>query len=179
MHRAAKYADRWWYPPFIGLLAFADLFILVIPTDAILISAVILSPKRWAITGAMVAAGSALGSVALALLLRVEGLPWLLHVYPHLDKTKSWATATHLVDQWGGWGLFWIALSPIPQHAAIAVAAITGLGLPTIFGTVFGGRILKYELFAWLASHAPKVLGKMFGMRAIVQEAEEERRGHH
>jgi membrane protein YqaA with SNARE-associated domain len=167
MLRLGKHADQWWYAPVIGLLAFADLFILIIPTDAILISAVLIAPKRWLLIGTMVAAGSALGAVALTLLLRVEGLPWLLHFYPGIDHTKAWATATRLVDSWGGWGLFTVALSPIPQHAAIAVAAITGLGLPTIFVTVFAGRTIKYVAFSWIASHAPKLLGRIFGVKFV------------
>ena len=165
MAQLGKHADRWWYPPVIGLLACADLFILIIPTDAILISAVLVAPKRWLVIGTMVAAGSALGAILLTLLLRYEGMPWLLHFYPGIDHTKSWATATHLVESWGGWGLFGIALSPIPQHAAIAVAAITGLGIPTIFVTVFAGRTIKYVAFSYLASHAPKLLGRIFGMK--------------
>ena len=165
MAQLGKHGNQWWYPPVIGALAFADLFILIIPTDAILISAVMISPKRWLWIGTMVALGSALGAVALTLLLRYEGMPWLLHFYPGIDHTKAWATATHLVDSWGGWGLFGIALSPIPQHAAIAVAAIAGLEIPIIFGTVFLGRTLKYVAFSYLASHAPKLLGKIFGMK--------------
>jgi membrane protein YqaA with SNARE-associated domain len=167
MLRLGKHANQWWYAPTIGLLAFADLFILIVPTDAILVSAVLIAPKRWLVIGTMVAAGSALGAVALTLLLRFEGLPWLLHFYPGIDHTKSWHTATHLVDSWGGWGLFGIALSPIPQHAAIAVAAITGLGIPTIFFTVFAGRTLKYVVFSYIASHAPKLLSKIFGVKFV------------
>lgn len=169
MRRLQKHADKWWYPPLIGLFAFADLFILVVPTDAILISAVMISPRRWLYTGFMVALGSALGAVALTLLLRLLGLPWLLHFYPHLNQTKSWQTATHLVESWGGWGLFGIALSPLPQHAAIAVGAITGLGIPLIFSTVLAGRSIKYIGFSYLASHAPKVLGRIFGMKERLQ----------
>jgi membrane protein YqaA with SNARE-associated domain len=167
MRYLQKHANAWWYPPFIGFLAFSDLFILVVPTDAILISAVMISPRRWLYTGFMVALGSALGSAALSLLLRAEGLPWLLHVYPHLDQTKSWHDATHLVESWGGWGLFGIAISPLPQHAAIAVAAITGLSIPTIFGTVLAGRAIKYLSLSYLASHAPKLLGRIFGKAAL------------
>jgi membrane protein YqaA with SNARE-associated domain len=165
MHVLQRYAGHWWYPPLIGFLAFADLFILVVPTDAILVSAVLLSPRRWIYTGLMVALGSSFGAAALALLLRYQGLPFLLHIYPGIDHSAAWKTAIHLVEQWGAWGLFGVAISPIPQHAAIAVAALTGMSGLVIFASVMAGRSIKYLFLAWLASHAPKLLSKVWGMQ--------------
>ncbi|RYG34625.1 MAG: hypothetical protein EOO01_32105 [Chitinophagaceae bacterium] len=33
------YANRWWYSPLIAVLAAADSFVIVIPTDGLLVSA--------------------------------------------------------------------------------------------------------------------------------------------
>ncbi|MGZ6326982.1 MAG: YqaA family protein [Bdellovibrionota bacterium] len=165
LHHLQLHAGAWWYPPVIGLLALADLFILIVPTDAILVSAVMLNPRRWIYTALMVALGSSIGAVMLALVLRYHGLPFLLHIYPGIDHSAAWKSAIHLVEQWGAWGLFGIAISPLPQHAAIAVAALTGMNGLVIFGSVMAGRAVKYLFLAWLASHAPKLLGKVWGMQ--------------
>jgi hypothetical protein len=39
------------------------------------------------------------------------------------------------------------------------------MSIPMIFGLVFAGRALKYLFIAWLASHAPHILKKLWGVR--------------
>jgi membrane protein YqaA with SNARE-associated domain len=165
-----KYADRWWYAPLIGLLAAADLFLVVIPTDGLLISAVMLSPRRWIYFAFMVSFGSALGCLLLAHLLQVHGMPLLQHIVPGIEQNSTWAWTQQLMVQWGTWAVFLIALSPLMQHPAIALAALAGMPLLKIAGLAFGGRILKYLLLAYLATHAPGMLGNLWGLQHELDE---------
>lgn len=165
-----KYADRWWYAPVIGLLAAADLFLVVVPTDGLLISAVMLSPRRWIYTAFMVSLGSALGCLLLAYLLQQHGMPLLQHIVPGIEHHSAWTWTNNLMNQWGSWAIFLIALSPLMQHPAIALAALAGMPVTKIFALAFGGRILKYLLLAYLATHAPGMLGKLWGLQHELEE---------
>ncbi len=165
-----KYADRWWYAPALGLLAGADLFLVVIPTDGLLIGAVMLSPRRWIYTAFMVSLGSALGCLALAHLIQVHGMPFLLHIVPGIESNSAWTWTNQLMDKWGTWAVFLIALSPLMQHPAIALAALAGMPLLNIACFAFAGRIIKYLLLAYLATHAPSMLGNLWGLQYELEE---------
>lgn len=164
------HSNRWWYPPLIGAMAFADLFILVVPTDGILVSAVAIAPHRWIYTGLMVALGSALGATALAHVLQVKGMPYLLHMVPGIEHTKTWLWTNDLMHKWGDWGVAAVAISPLPQHPAVALAAFAGISLFEILVAVFLGRAIKYLFLAWLASHSPKLLNRCWGIKHELKE---------
>jgi len=165
-----QHADRWWYAPVIGLLAAADLFLIVVPTDGLLISAVMLAPRRWIYTAFMVSIGSAVGCLALAHLIQMHGMPFLLQIVPGIEQNSAWAWTNRLMNEWGAWAVFLVALSPLMQHPAIALAALAGMPLLSIGGFAFAGRILKYLLLAFLATHAPGVLGKLWGLQHELEE---------
>lgn len=173
-----RYSSRWWYAPAISLLAFADLFLVVIPTDGLLVSAVMLSPRRWLYTAALVSLGSSLGAAALAYVLSRHGLSFLLHVSPGIEQSHAWVWTNHLMSEWGAWALFLIALSPIMQHPAIALAAFTGISETKIFLVVLAGRAIKYLFLAWAASHAPRLLGHIWGMQYELEEVGLESSAH-
>jgi membrane protein YqaA with SNARE-associated domain len=165
-----RYSDRWWAAPLIGLTAFADLFVIVIPTDGLLVSTVMLAPRRWIYTAVVVALGSSFGAVALAFVLRSHGLPFLLHLKPDIEQTHAWIWTVGLMDHWGDWALFGISLSPIMQHPAIALASFAGMSLARIFCLVFSARLIKYLFIAWIATHAPRFIGKLWGMQYELKE---------
>lgn len=166
-----RYADRWWYAPLIAFLACIDHFVIIIPTDGLLVSAVMLAPKRWIYTTIVITLGSSLGAWLLAAILETHGLPFLLWISPGLDQTSVWQWTNTLMDQWGGWALFLVAISPLMQHPAVALAAMAYMPLKEIFLIVFAGRLLKYGFLAWLSSHAPQYLSKLWGIQDELKEA--------
>ena len=91
-----KFVDRIWYPPFIGLLAILDNFVMIIPNDGILISSSMLMPRRWFTLALCVAIGSTLGSVLLATFVETRGLEWILEIYPRVNETMSWVWTKNL-----------------------------------------------------------------------------------
>ena len=165
-----RYADRWWYPPLIAVLAFADAFIIVVPTDGLLVSAVMLSPKRWIYSAILVSLGSSLGAIALGHVIGVHGLAILLHISPGIDHSAAWTWTSELMGKWGYWALFLVALSPLMQHPAIAIAALAGMNLVHVFAFVLSGRAIKYLFLAWLATHAPAFLGRLWGIQHDLEE---------
>lgn len=165
-----RYTDRFWYPPFIGLLAALDNLVIVIPNDGILISSSMLMPKRWLILAFSVAVGSTLGALALALLVELQGLPWILQIYPGLNETASWKWTTDFFDQYGVLLVFAVAVTPFVQQPAVILASVADTPLWTLAAAVFGGRFIKFLIMAYVGSHAPKLLGKLWGLKGELKD---------
>jgi membrane protein YqaA with SNARE-associated domain len=165
------HAQSWWYTPLVALLALADAFVVIIPTDGLLVSACMLNPKRWIYTVLLVTFGSTLGAWALAAILEIHGLPFLLHIAPGIEQTTAWIWSVKMMNQWGSIALFLVALSPFAQHPAVALSALAGMPLWNIFLLIFAGRLIKYGLWGWISIHAPGLLGRVWGLQGDLQEA--------
>jgi membrane protein YqaA with SNARE-associated domain len=166
-----RHAQSWWYPPAVALLAALDSILIVIPTDGLLVSATMLAPKRWIYVAFIVTLGSALGALFLGAALELHGLPLLLQWFPGISETQSWKITDQLMDRWGTLALFLVALSPFMQHPAVILAALAGMPLLELFGVVFVGRLIKYFFLAWISTHAPGMLNKLWGIQGELKDA--------
>lgn len=159
------YADRLWYPPLIGLLAALDNLIIIIPNDGLLISSSMLTPKRWFVLALCVAVGSTVGAIVLAALVEYQGLPWILEVYPGLDDTRAWAVSNQFFDNYGLLLVFVVAVTPLMQQPAVILASLANTPLFDLAAVIFAGRIIKFLIMAYVGSHAPRLLKKMWGVK--------------
>lgn len=156
-----SFADRPWYLPFIAFLGGLDLFILVVPTDGLLISYVMLRPKQWIRAFILLALGCAIGSWLLAFLIQ-SGAQWFHYEnLTHSVGRETWEWVDQLVDNHGAWALALLALMPLPQFPGIVVAALAEMSLGTIFFSVLLGRLVKFVVLSYGASHAPRLLLKV------------------
>jgi membrane protein YqaA with SNARE-associated domain len=162
--RIRKYSHRPWYFPFVCVLAFLDLFVMIIPTEGLIVTTSILKPKRWLPTALFVTLSSSLGALALGALGDWQGVPFVAWVLgDDFFQSANWVRMTGWIERWGFWGLWFIALGPLPQQPAILICALAHMPLVEIFGAVFLGRAPKYILFSYLATHSPKLFRKFFG----------------
>ncbi len=166
-----RYADRWWYAPIIGLLALADNLIVIVPTDGILISSSMINPRRWVIFAIAVAIGSTLGAMILSYLVEIHGLPWILEMYPGIDQSRTWALTDRFFSQYGMLLVFIVAATPLVQQPTVILASLANESILEIGLVIFVGRTLKFLLMAYLGSHAPKLLSKMWGIRTELEDA--------
>lgn len=162
--RLQKYAKRWWYPLLVGALAGIDALIVVIPTDAILLSSVVLAPRRWFVLALCVASGSTLGGTILSALVKTNGLPWILEFYPHIDQTQTWITTHRFFDQYGAFLVFGVSMTPFAQQPSIILASLAMMPYPILIPALFAGRALKYVFVSYAASHAPKFFKNRWGL---------------
>lgn len=159
--RLQTFADRPWYFLVVGLLAALDLFVLVIPTDAILISTVLLQRRRWASAAFCVGLGGAVAAFALAGAIQWDG-PEVMQVwFPEVFHSPIWQTVNSFFDDHGATALFLWSASPFMQLPAVAVAALSGMSAWNVFLVCFVGRTLKAGVIAYFASHAPALLLKI------------------
>ena len=70
-----KYVSKPWYPLLLASLAAADAFLVFIPTDGLVVSSSMGTPRRWFAIGAWTALGSTLGALSLAYLAGHYSLP--------------------------------------------------------------------------------------------------------
>lgn len=166
-----EYADRLWYPPFIGFLAALDSLVVVIPNDGILISSCMLTPRRWFFLALSVSIGSTLGALTLATIVESHGLPWILNLFPGINESPSWLWTESLFSQYGLLLVFAIAATPLVQQPVIILAGLAQVPLLEFTGAVFIGRFLKFLFMAYLGSHAPRLLGRLWGLKSDLRDA--------
>lgn len=171
--RLEKFSHRIWYTPVVALLAAADLFILIIPTDALLISNVALRPKRWITIALWVTAGSALGSLFLTLGIQAWGGSFLDALGISMQGSSTWETTARWMRDYQGPTLALFGAGPFPLQPAVVVAASAKVNPGAIFFWVALGRAAKFFFFAWAATHAPRLLDKLWGVRGEVKALHE------
>ncbi len=152
--RLGAYSDRWWYLPAVSTLAGIDLFVAFIPTEAFLVSSILLRPERWIRIFVWISLGSAVGALALAGLIKGYGEPMIQSIFGEaLMKSEAWESAAKFIHRYGWLALFFFAIGPLPQQPAVAFCALTNMSVTSIALAVLAGRGLKYGLFAWASAH--------------------------
>jgi membrane protein YqaA with SNARE-associated domain len=165
-----RFTDRIWYPPLIGVLAALDNLVIVIPNDGILISSSALIPKRWFILALSVTIGSTVGALALASLVEVQGLPWILEVLPGINESKVWLWSLEFFEKYGLILVFFVAVMPIAQQPAVILASLANTPLFELASIIFLGRFIKFLVMAYIGSHSPKLLSKMWGIKGEMKD---------
>lgn len=165
-----KYVDRFWYPPLLGFLAALDNIVIFIPNEGLLISSSMIFPRRWFWLALNVAIGSTYGAIALAILVKYQGLPWILSYYPGINETKTWIWSMELFDQYGLILVFIVALTPVIQQPAIILASLAHTSFVDLAGVIFLGRFIKYLIMAYVGSHAPQLIKRMWGLKGELKD---------
>lgn len=164
------YIDRIWYLPLLSLLAILDNFLVVIPTDGILISSSMLKPHKWLYFSLFVGIGSAIGALILAYIIQLYGIQVVETMFPDIQSSSAWIRTQKFFDEYGLWLLFAVAATPFTQQPAIILAVLAGIPLVQIFLVSLAGRTLKFIIMAYVGSHAPHLLKKLWGVRDELKE---------
>lgn len=150
-----------WFAPIVGLMAAADLFIGIVPTDALVVAAVYLKPKQWIRVFAFAALGSALGSVALVEVIDLYGIAAVEAIAGKgVMQSSTWSGFESYLGDYGLLAIGLISLSPLPQQPVIALAGFAHLPSLEVGAAVLIGRAAKYGVLSWMASHAPALVEK-------------------
>ena len=160
-----QYADRIWYPPLVAFLAALDNLIIIIPNDGLLIASSMLVPRRWAIFALSVSIGSTIGALTLC------GLPWILDFYPDINQTAMWMKTEDFFGRYGLLVVFAISATPLSQQPILILAALANTPFAKLVPILFAGRFLKFMLMAYLGSHSPRLLKKMWGVKNELKDA--------
>lgn len=165
-----RYTDRIWYPPLIGFLAALDNLIVIIPNDGILISSSMLVPRRWLTLALFVAIGSTIGALVLAGLVEHQGLPWILDMYPGITESRTWTMSMEFFERYGMLLVFAVAVTPFMQQPAVIFASLAKTPLLELAAVIFIGRFIKFLIMAYVGSHAPRLVKKLWGVKEELRD---------
>lgn len=143
------------YSLVVAAIAFASTITFSFPFVAVLIPAVLLSPRRWRTLGLLCGIASGCGAAVLVEIFQYLGSEFVATRYPDLMSTAAWQTASEWLQRWGLLALLIIAGSPIPQTPALLFCALAELSTPGILIAVAIGKTIKYLLLAWATAHYP------------------------
>ena len=166
--RLEKHADRPWYIPTIALLAGLDLFVVIIPTDGLLVTSALLLPKKWMRLACFVSLGSALGALCLTVAIQYWGHDFLEHLGVGALGSDSWTYWSEVLHRFGWLALVGLAAGPLPLQPGTVVAAVGNVPPSEVFTFILLGRLMKYLLLSWVATHAPNLLSRFWGLKSEV-----------
>lgn len=169
--RLEQFADRVWYPPLIAILAILDNLIVIIPTDGILVASSMLIPKRWMVYATSISIGSTIGAVILCMLVEYQGAPWVLEMFPNVDQTQVWKLTESFFDEYGLIVVFVVSLTPLMQQPVLIISALSHTPLSHLALAIFVGRFIKFMIMAYLGSHSPRLVKKIWGMKDELKDA--------
>lgn len=149
----------------MGILAGIDHYIIVLPIDAMMVSCVLIHPKKWLSTSLWFALGSALGAISIAYFTNLLGLHFIESYFPGLAQSSYWSWAQTFFATQGIWFIFLSAAAPLPQQPAMIIAALASVALWKIAIVVILGRLFKFILIGYLAYHAPDKLQRLWPLR--------------
>jgi membrane protein YqaA with SNARE-associated domain len=175
LSQVSRHLGKPWYPVAVAGLAFLDVFLLAIPTDAFLVSAVAVNRRRWWLTALTIALGSAAGALLFTYLAFTQ-LPWLELHFPAITAAKSRLPAVLLLFRdYAGFTVLFGAAGPLPMHPFILGAALYGMPVGEVALLVLAGRAGKYLVFAWCTAYVPSALSYLGRLREEIRRLRHQR----
>lgn len=167
-----KFVNRIWFGPLLIFLSMCDSLIVIIPTTGIMISSTIVQRKRWWQFGVYVAIGSALGAFIIVMLTKFYGLEKLIILFPTLTSSAIWKWTLYFFKQYGLLVVFVVGLLPFSQQPALIFATLSNISLTPLIAAILISRLIKFPFIAYLASHAPKFLGRIWGIKFELEDVD-------
>lgn len=148
--------DKSWFPYLLLFCAFIDMWLVVIPTDALVIAATLAHPRIWKRLALAFVIGSTLGGASLSWLSQNYGFEILNYFFADIQSSPAWLWAEAQMDRFGLLTVFLVAATPFSQQPFIILASMAHNSVLSVTGAQFCGRAIKYLILGWLCSHSPK-----------------------
>jgi membrane protein YqaA with SNARE-associated domain len=174
IRKLRRYVDRPWYPFAIAGLSAIDFFVIIIPSDGIIVASAIARPRKWISLSLAMAIGSLLGGFIMALIVRHYGESFISWFSPNLLLAESWQTFRLWIEDNGMWAIFIVAISPIVQQPVILLAGLTDMPIYEMVISLGVGRVIKFLVYGWVASHTPKVLNRIPTLKGELEDLDVE-----
>lgn len=176
-------ADGRAFPVAVGGVAVAATLSMSVPFASLLMAAVFMAPRRWRAIALCASLGAAFGSGLLYLAFHHLGWERFFAAYPDVVRSAAWSDATEWLGAYGVPALFVIAATPLPLTPALMFAAISQLPVAAVMLALWSGKLLKYLLYAWLASKFPERAlraewGRLETLRAVLARGLKPSREH-
>ncbi len=141
-----------------ALLSFGGTISALYPVTAVIVTAVLMAPRRWLRLSAACSLGSALAGAVVVGVAHILGYNEIHHLFPHLISPQTWAEASRWIGDYGVWAIFGVGASPLPQMPLLIFFGIVDDRILEAFLALFAGKLLKYTVVAWVTQHFPEKL---------------------
>ena len=141
-----------------ALLSFGGTLTAAYPVTAVIVTAVLLAPRRWLILSLGCALGSALSGALIVGVAHHLGYNEIHHWFPEMTGGELWTQASGWISNYGVWAIFGVGASPLPQMPLLIFFGIVDDRILEAFLALLGGKVLKYSLVAWVTQHFPERL---------------------
>ena len=148
-------ADTRSFPVVVAAVAFAATLTMSVPFATLLVTAVLMAPRRWVAISLWSSLGAALGAALLYMIFHHLGWANLFAAYPEVVRSAAWRDASRWLDRYGVVALLVIAATPLPLTPALMFAAISRLPVAEVVVALWMGKLVKYVVYGWLASAFP------------------------
>jgi membrane protein YqaA with SNARE-associated domain len=139
-----------------ALISFGGTLTAAYPVSAVIVTAVMLSPRRWLRLSLACATGSALAGAVIVGVSHILGYNEIHHLFPKLLSVETWNEGARWVGEYGVWAIFGVGASPLPQMPLLIFFGIVDDRIGEAFLALLGGKVLKYGLIAWVTQHFPE-----------------------
>lgn len=141
-----------------ALLSFGGTLTAAYPVTAVIVTAVLLAPRRWWLLSLGCATGSALAGAVVIGVAHMLGYNEIHTLFPNLISEQTWNEASGWISDYGVWAIFGVGASPLPQMPLLIFFGIVDDRVLEAFLALLGGKALKYGLVAWVTQHFPERL---------------------
>lgn len=141
-----------------ALLSFCGTLTATYPVTAVIVTAVMLSPRRWLPLSLSSATGSALAGATVVGIAHWLGYKEIHTLFPHMISEQTWNEASQWIGDYGVWAIFGVGASPLPQMPLLIFFGVVDDRILEAFLALLGGKTLKYGLVAWVTQHFPEKL---------------------
>lgn len=141
-----------------ALLSFGGTISAAYPVTAVIVTAVMMAPRRWLTLSAACSLGSALAGAVVVGVSHMLGYNEIHHLFPNLISAETWAEASHWIGDYGVWAIFGVGASPLPQMPLLIFIGIVDDRIFEAFVALFAGKLIKYTIIAWVTQHFPEKL---------------------
>ena len=139
-----------------ALLSFGGTISAAYPVTAIVVTAVMLAPRRRLMLSLGCATGSALAGATIVGISHMLGYNEIHTLFPNLISGETWNEASGWIDDYGVWAIFGVGASPLPQMPLLIFFGIVDDRILEAFVALLAGKVLKYGAVAWVTQHFPE-----------------------
>jgi len=138
------------------LLSFGGTISAAYPVTAVVVTAVLLAPRRWLSLCLGCATGSALAGAVVVSVAHWLGYNEIHTLFPNLISAETWNEASRWIGDYGVWAIFGVGASPLPQMPLLIFYGIVDDRIIEAFIALLAGKTLKYGAVAWVTQHFPE-----------------------
>jgi membrane protein YqaA with SNARE-associated domain len=141
-----------------ALISFGGTISAAYPVTAVIVTAVLMAPRRWLSLSAACSLGSAMAGAVIVGVAHLLGYNEIHHLFPNLISPQTWEEASRWINDYGVWAIFGVGASPLPQMPLLIFFGIVDDRILEAFAALFAGKLLKYTVVAWVTQHFPEKL---------------------